>query len=83
LTFDNAQDKYFFPNFEAAGISKRQRNLHLSSTDYAGSTEINIQEFLYNFLNLCNSALRAVGFYPPACTPYGLEAEPEAKSADK
>jgi len=28
--------------------------------------------------NLRKSALRAVGFYPPACKPYGLEAEPEA-----
>ncbi len=24
------------------------------------------------------SPLRAVGSYPPACKPYGLEAEPEA-----
>jgi hypothetical protein len=33
---------------------------------------------LFFGFNLRESALRAVGFYPPACKPYGLEAEPEA-----
>ena len=27
LTFSSAQDKYFFPNFKAAGISRGQRNM--------------------------------------------------------